>query len=336
MKIVVLGAGSWGTALAHHCASIGHETTVWAFEEEVVSGINTNHKNPMYMSQYDLPASLKATSNLQGVLDTSELVISVIPTQFLRSVLKNNAARIANNVPILSASKGIEISTLDTPTQIIAEHLTNHDMSILGAIAGPSFAKEVIEGHPTTVVLSLKNQQRARELQHELSGERLRVYRSDDIIGAEYCGALKNVIAIASGTVDGLGFGDNTRAALITRGLSEITRLIITMGGRRSTVAGIAGIGDMVLTCTSSTSRNYTVGYKLGQGENLDDIITSMKMVAEGVKTTKSACELAQRMNVEMPITEAMHEVLYNKLDPRTAVQQLMSRALKHEWEIEE
>lgn len=335
MRITVVGAGSWGTALACHACRSGHETTIWSFEPEVAEGINREHRNPLFMKDHALPETLKGEADFGTALAGAELCISVVPTQFLRKVVSANSGYFHSELPIISASKGIENETLSTPTMIIGESLPDHDAAKVGVITGPSFASEVLEGHPTTVVLALADDSLAASIQEELSGTAMRVYRSDDIIGAEYCGALKNVIAIASGVISGLGFGDNTRAALITRGLSEITRLITALGGRRSTVAGIAGVGDMVLTCTSSNSRNFTVGYRIGKGETLTEIIESMQMVAEGVKTTRSTVQLAAKLNLELPITAAMHSVLYEGLDPRAAVQQLMTRSLKHEWEPE-
>jgi glycerol-3-phosphate dehydrogenase (NAD(P)+) len=333
MKLSVIGAGSWGTALAAHFSRSGHDTVIWAFESEIVQGINSQHHNPLFMKEYTLPDSLSATADLKEALHHAEILITAVPTQFTRSVFEPYSDELQPVTPIVSASKGIENSTLQCPSVILADVFKTHNRANIGVMVGPSFANEVLQNQPTTVVLAIPDTKIAQQLQHEFSGETFRVYRSTDVVGVEHCAALKNVIALASGVISGLGLGYNTRAALITRGLSEITRLVTAMGGEKTTVAGIAGVGDMVLTCTSATSRNFTVGCRLGKGETLNQIINSMNMVAEGVKTTASALELSKKLKVEMPITEAMYNVINNDLDPHTAVYQLMTRSLKHEWE---
>lgn len=332
-RVAVIGAGSWGTALAAYSATRGHETTIWALEPEVAEEINSRHTNGTFLPDAPLPESLRSTNDIAEAARGARYIFSVVPTQFLRNVVKNMAAHIAPDATIISASKGIENETLKTPTEIYEEEIgDNHAVAAFG---GPSFAKEVVREHPTVVVTAARAHNDAINIQQDFSSDLLRIYTSNDVLGVELCGATKNVIALASGAVAGMGFGDNTRAALITRGISEISRLVRHMGGHPATVAGMAGLGDMVLTCTSSTSRNYTVGHRLGSGESLDDIIASMKMVAEGVRTTKSVVALARREKVEMPISRAMHAVLYEGLAPLEAVRQLMTRELKHEWDSE-
>ena len=331
MKIAVIGGGSWGTALASHCATIGHDVKIWVLEKDVVETINTQHENKSFLPEVSLPESLVATNNLADAVCCAEIILSVVPTQFLRSVVKDLKEMISPGTFILSASKGIENETLDTPTSIYQEILAECDCHI-GALAGPSFAKEVAAKTATAVVVAAESLEIAAKAQHALSSEYFRIYTSTDVVGLEFCGALKNVIAIASGAVTGLGLGDNTRAALITRGLTEIYRLVDAMGGSLETVAGLAGLGDMVLTCTSSTSRNFTVGYRLGKGESIDEITSSMNMVAEGVKTTKSVNTLMKTKKVELPISRIMYEVLYKGLPAEKAVNMLMTRDLKQEW----
>lgn len=333
MKVTVIGGGSWGTALAGHAAAIEHDVTLWSFEKDVVEDINTNHKNSTYLPIADLPQALVATDSLEQALKEPEIVLSVVPSQFLRSVVAQMKGLLNNKTIIVSASKGIENDTLLTPVAIYQDILGQAINDQLAALGGPSFAVEVAKKAPTAVVVASSNPSAAKKVQRAFSSDLFRIYSSDDVMGVELCGAVKNVIAVASGAVSGMGLGDNTRAALITRGIAEISRLVTTMGGSRQTVAGMAGIGDMVLTCTSQTSRNFTVGYRLGKGETLETIVNSMKMIAEGVRTTKSVYSLAETKNVIMPITEAVYSALYMGLEPRLAVQQLMSRELKHEWE---
>jgi glycerol-3-phosphate dehydrogenase (NAD(P)+) len=336
MNISVIGGGSWGTALAGYLSGIGHDIRLWALESEVVNEINSKHTNETFLAGAILPESLRATNSLAEALADTTYVLSVVPTQFLRSVVERMKNYIVSGTTIISASKGIENKTLLTPVEIYRDCLPGNLDFAVAALAGPSFAKEVIRNHPTAVVLACEQDDTAVEVQNHFSSDIMRIYTSYDIVGVELCGAVKNVIALASGAVAGLGFGDNTRAALITRGITEISRLVKAMGGNRRTVAGMAGLGDMVLTCTSSTSRNYTVGYRLGSGEKLEDITASMKMIAEGVNTTKSVASLAEREGVDLPISLAMYDVLYNNLSPVDAVRRLMTRELKHEWEADE
>jgi glycerol-3-phosphate dehydrogenase (NAD(P)+) len=336
MRISIIGGGSWGTALAGYLAGLHHDIRLWALEPEVVEDIRSNRKNTVFLPGVVLPESISATCDLQEALKGAEVLLSAVPTQFVRSVILRMLDHIPTEATIISASKGIENETLMCVSEIFKEELSNAGRShTLFSLAGPCFAKEVARHQPTAGVIAGADQEVAAEIQKTFSSELFRFYTSDDVIGVEICAAIKNVIAIASGACAGLGLGDNTRAALITRGLAEITRLVGAMGGRNRTVAGLAGVGDMVLTCTSTTSRNYSFGYRLGRGEKAEAITASMKMIAEGVKTSLSAVALAVRENVEMPISKAIYEVIYEGLPPLEAVRQLMTRGLKHEWESE-
>jgi glycerol-3-phosphate dehydrogenase (NAD(P)+) len=332
MKVGVIGGGSWGTALAGYLAAQKHPVTLWALEEEVVEEINARHTNGTYLPGIELPANLRATGAVGEALAQADVIFSVVPTQFIRSVAKQMKNLIAPGTIIVSASKGIENETLETPTQIYRTVLGAGAVR-LAALGGPSFAREVAQRHPTAVVLAGEDQETTHFVQKAFSSDVLRIYSSLDIAGVELCGAVKNVIALASGACSGLGFGDNSRAALITRGIVEIARLVDALGGRRETVSGMAGLGDMVLTCTSSTSRNYTVGFRLGKGEPLEKIVASMKMIAEGVKTTRSVATLAEKLSVDLPISMAMYDILYRDLRPLDAVRKLMTRELKREYE---
>ena len=336
MRIGVIGGGSWGTALAAYLARLNHRVALWALEPEVVGEINAEHTNNTFLPGVTLPERLLANSDPARVLDGAEVVLSVVPTQYVRSVI----AAMRNDIPpeavFVSASKGIENNTLKRVTEIVLEELPGTPPDKLMVLGGPCFAKEVVRKQPTAGVLACgSNSPALAVIQEAFSSELFRFYASDDVVGVEICAAIKNVIALASGAISGLGLGDNTRAALITRGLAEIARLVKAMGGRSRTVAGLAGVGDMVLTCTSMTSRNFSVGYRLGEGESLDDITKSMKMIAEGVKTAISAVALAEREGVDMPICAAMYAILYRNLPPADAVRMLMTRGLKHEWEPE-
>ena len=335
VKIGVVGAGSWGTALAGYSAKIGHEVKIWALEPEVCDEINSKQTNEIFLPGATLPANLVATNDIAKAVSGADIILSVVPTQFLRNVIKEMKPHLKPGVIIASASKGIENKTLDTPLDIYNEVLGDDLDFHIAVFAGPSFAKEVIRDLPTTVVVAAKDEAVASRIQKELSSPVMRIYTSTDTIGVELCGSLKNIIAIASGVVSGIGFGDNTRAALITRGLAEIKRLVVHFGGSPATVIGMAGVGDMILTCTSTTSRNYSVGQRLGAGETMDEISKSSKMVAEGIKTTESVHFLAAREGIEMPITEVVYKVMYENLDPMQGVKSLMSRELKPEFKTE-
>ena len=331
MKIGVIGAGSWGTALANVVAANGHDTTLWAYEAELVSGMTSTRINHLFLPGIELHPGLKYTGSLTEAVRGAELVLLVTPTQVMRSVLASLLTEIAPTAVLASASKGIELGTLCTVSQICSQVLGDTVQERFVALSGPTFAKEVALGLPSLIVAGSANQAAAEQVQAVFSNPVFRVYTSDDAIGVELGGAVKNVIAIAAGISDGLGFGHNTRAALITRGLAEMKRLGRAMGAQDATFAGLAGMGDLVLTCTGDLSRNRTVGVKLGQGQTLEAIMAEMRMVAEGVKSAESVNALAQRLGVEMPITEKVYEILYGNKPARQAVLELMSRDLKPE-----
>jgi glycerol-3-phosphate dehydrogenase (NAD(P)+) len=327
----VVGGGSWGTALACHLARRGVATVVWAREPEVVEGINRHQRNPLFLSDVAVPASLQATDDLEEAVTGASILVSSVPTQFVRTTFSKVAASLHHIETIVSVSKGIEIDTLLTPTQILAEVLPEASTPPLLALSGPSFAAEVATGVPTAVVAAGPNLETTRLVQRLFSDDHFRVYVSDDLIGVELGGALKNVIAIGTGIVDGLGLGKNTRAALITRGLAELARLGVARGGNPLTFAGLSGIGDLVLTCTGDLSRNRRVGLGLGRGQSLDMVLAEMTEVAEGVKTTAGARKLAEIAGVDMPITEQVYQVLYEGKAARATVVELMGRALREE-----
>ncbi len=326
--IAVIGAGSWGTAMAAHLARKGYDVTVWAREPEVVDEINTHGTNTRFVPGAELPETLRATGSLPEALHRARHVLCAVPSQFVRDVFKEAAKHIEPEAVVVSLSKGIEKGSLLTVSQVLSELLENP----IGVLSGPSFAKEVLQGLPTAVTLAVENPSLGLLLQEVFNTTEFRVYYHHDVLGVELGGALKNVIAIASGIADGLGLGYNARAALITRGLAEIVRLGVAMGADARTFSGLSGIGDLVLTCTGPLSRNYTVGYKLGQGMKLRQILSEMSQVAEGVETTLSAKALAEKHSVEMPIVQEVYRILYEDRPPREALQSLMSRALKEEF----
>ncbi len=327
-KTAVIGAGSWGTALAKHAADIGHEVVLWARREDHAQAIEASRVNAQYLAGVTLPPNLRATSSLEDALGTAELVLSVVPSHTKREVWREGRRFLRAGVPVMSASKGIENGTLELMSDVLHAELPEQPLAFL---AGPSFAKEVALHAPTAVVLAAEDKELARSLQREISSDWLRTYVSDDVVGLELGGALKNVIAIACGISDGLGFGSNTRAALITRGLAEITRMAVKLGGDPLTLAGLGGMGDLVLTCTGDLSRNRRVGIGLGQGKKLADILTEMGQVAEGVRTARSARDLADREGIEMPITREMFAILHEDKPAKVSVLDLMRRDLKHE-----
>lgn len=331
MKIAVIGAGSWGTALANLAAANGHDTILWAYEQELVEGMRKNGINHLFLPGITLQTALHYTDSLTEAVDGAELVLLVTPTQVLRGVLGQLKGAIGPEVILASASKGIELGTLCTVSQICSQELGQTVLERFVALSGPTFAKEVALGLPSLIVAASANPTVALQVQTAFSNQVFRVYTSDDAIGVELGGAVKNVIAIAAGIADGLGFGHNTRAALITRGLAEMRRLGRALGAQDATFAGLAGMGDLVLTCTGDLSRNRTVGVKLGQGVPLQAILAEMRMVAEGVKSAESVNALAQHLGVDMPITRKVYEILYCDKPARQAVLELMSRDLKPE-----
>ncbi|HHQ49246.1 MAG TPA: NAD(P)-dependent glycerol-3-phosphate dehydrogenase [Acidobacteria bacterium] len=333
MRISVFGCGSWGSALAHHMARRGHDVLAWAREEEVVRSINEEHRNALFLTDLELDPGLRASNDLQEVGRHAEVWIWVVPVQFSRRVLEELTGVLREDVVIVSASKGIETASLRRMDELVWEVL-NLPPSRFCALSGPTFAREVILGFPSAAVLACPEISVAVRLQREFSDGYLRCYAGRDLIGVELAGALKNVIAIAAGIVDGLGLGANTQAALMTRGLHEITRLGVALGADATTFRGLAGMGDLVLTCTGTLSRNRSVGKRLGQGESLETILGSMREVAEGVRTAPAATRLASGIGVELPISDAVARILAGKASPKQALEQLMRRELREESEL--
>jgi glycerol-3-phosphate dehydrogenase (NAD(P)+) len=331
MEIAVIGAGSWGTALAKGLADKGHTVTLWGRTADHVAEIRAQHENRRYLPGAMLPSSLTATADLEAAVRDKPLVVSVVPSHTVRDVLGRAGKAMAPEAITVSASKGIEQQSLATMDEVLKEVLPGKLGSRLAFLSGPSFAREVGQGLPTAVVMASRERQVAEEAARAFQAERFRVYTSDDVPGVELGGALKNVMAIAAGVADGLGLGANARAAMITRGLAEISRLAVRKAANPLTLAGLAGMGDLVLTCTGDLSRNRSVGMALGRGEKLADILAGMSQVAEGVKTTKSAHDLAERLGVEMPITQAMYRLLYQDVPAFEVLVELLGRAPKHE-----
>ncbi len=326
--ISVIGAGSWGTTLASLLADKGYDVTLWTRETDLAEQINNERINNLYLPDIALSHNLKATNDIAEAVSASRYIVNVVPTQYIRPVFTQAKQYIKEESIIISAAKGIEIETLLTPSMVLKEIL-GKPVSI---ISGPSFAKEVAAKLPTAVTLATEDKKTGLLLQEIFNTDYFRVYTHDDIIGVEIGGALKNVIAIASGICEGLGLGHNSRAALITRGLSEIARLGIGMNAREITFSGLSGLGDLVLTCTGPLSRNYTVGRKLGQGQKLSDILSGTMHVAEGVTTTRAAYDLSKKLDIDLPITEQVYLTLYKDKPPKEAVRDLMNRTLKSEF----
>jgi glycerol-3-phosphate dehydrogenase (NAD(P)+) len=333
--IAIIGAGAWGTALSIVAARKGvHGIRLWALEREVRDSIRTRRVNDLYLPSQAIPDSVVVTNDFAEALSSAEIVISVMPSHHCRRVFEQILPFLKEHMIFVSATKGIEDGTHLRMTEIISEVLAARSgyRPRIGALSGPTFAREVARGDPTAIAIASTDSECAQHIQEALNDPRFRLYTNDDVIGVELGGSLKNVIAIAAGVCDGLGFGHNSVAALITRGLAEITRLVVACGGRRETMAGLAGLGDLVLTCTGSLSRNRTVGVELGQGRRLPEIIAGMHgMVAEGVLTTHAAIGLARSHGVEMPIAEQMHAILNDGKSPRDAMHELMTRSAKSE-----
>jgi glycerol-3-phosphate dehydrogenase (NAD(P)+) len=326
VRTAILGGGAWGTALASHASRAGLPVRLWAREPEVAAAVNERRENSVYLPGVELPAGLRATSRLDEALADAETVLVVIPSEFCRGIYREAGRLAPAGAVFVSATKGLEIDTLQRMTEVAAAEAPGRP---LAALSGPSFALEVAKALPTAVVVAAADHAVAERVQRPLSTRSFRVYSSEDVVGVELAGALKNVIAIAAGILAGLGYGHNTEAALITRGLAEISRLAVALGARPDTLAGLAGLGDLVLTCTGALSRNRTVGQRLGRGEPLAEACAGIH--PEGVRTTLAACALAEREGIEMPIARQMRAVLHEGKPPREALEELMLRSLKRE-----
>ena len=333
-RIAVVGAGSWGTTLANLLSKKGHDVHLWSYEPEVAESITSRHVNEVYLPEVELSATLRATTSLADSIDGASVILSVSPAQHVRRVMSGIGADLAADTLVVSASKGIETSTLDTMAEVMDEILPGPVARRVAFLSGPSFALEVAQEHPTAVAVASRSHDAAEQAQQLFQTDYFRVYTNPDVRGVELGGALKNVIALAAGMADGLGFGHNTRAALITRGLAEMARLGTALGASPITFAGLAGMGDLILTCTGGLSRNRTVGVRLGKGERLSAILGDMKMVAEGVETSRAAYDLSLREGIEMPIISEVYSVLFEDKPAAEAVRALMVREPKPEqWQ---
>jgi glycerol-3-phosphate dehydrogenase (NAD(P)+) len=329
MKVSVVGAGAWGTTLAKHLCENGVEAALWCREEDVRRSIRERRENERFLPGIPLPASLEVSGNLDEAAEGAEIVVLAVPSQYLRDVLRAAAPAFSRARRLVSATKGLEEGTHLRMSEVVGEVLPGaHDVV---ALSGPTFAREVAMKEPTALVAASGSKDAAKEVQTRFSTESFRIYTNDDVVGVELAGALKNVIALAVGVATGLGLGHNPAAALMTRGLAEIGRLVEAMGGRRDTVAGLAGMGDLVLTCTGHLSRNRRVGIELGKGRSLGDVLGGMEQVAEGVATTHAAVSLAKQTGVDMPIVFEMERLLRGETTPAGVMRELMTRPLKAE-----
>jgi glycerol-3-phosphate dehydrogenase (NAD(P)+) len=329
-RVAVIGAGSWGTAVAAIVAG-NADTVLWARSAEQAAAIDRDHENAAYLPGIALPTKLRATADLAEACTAADVVVFAVPSHGVRSVLTQARTHVAAGAAIVSLAKGIEQGTLLRMTQVIAQELPDHDAGRIGVLTGPNLAREVAAGQPTASVVAVTDAAVGEDLQRVFFAPTLRVYTNPDVVGCEMAGALKNVIAIGAGIADGLDYGDNTKAALITRGLAELARLGVVLGGEPLTFAGLAGMGDLIATCASPQSRNRHVGVELGRGRALDEIVSEMHMVAEGVKTTAAVLELAAAHKVEMPLASFVGRVLYEGAHPADLVPELMLRKAKPE-----
>jgi glycerol-3-phosphate dehydrogenase (NAD(P)+) len=332
-KIAIIGGGAWGTALAIALtrSSVAHRLALWAHSADVVEMLSARRVNEIYLSGFELPADVEITGGLEKALAGADIVLGVMPSAHARALYRAMRPHVAPNSTFVSATKGLEPDTYARISKVIAEEIGLDMPSRIAVLSGPSFALEVAAGDPTAVVLASADAKLASEVQEEFSGPRFRLYTNDDVIGTEIAGAVKNVIAIAAGICTGLELGTNAVAALVTRGLAEMTRLAVALGGRRETLSGLAGVGDLILTATGELSRNRSVGIELGKGRDLSEILGSTRRVAEGVGSAAATLELARRTKVEMPITEQVHTVLTAGRVTRDAIRELMERRLKQE-----
>ena len=333
IKIGVVGAGSWGTALANLLSSKGFKIDLWVFEKDVRDQIQTHRENSVFLPGFSLSTHICAFNDLTRVVSGKDLILIVVPSHVMREIARGLAGNLSKEAIIVSASKGIENKTHLTMSGVLKEVLADLPEGQFAVLSGPSFAREVASNAPTAVTVASQDPKVAMLVQHIFANPFFRVYTSDDIIGVELGGAVKNVVAIAAGIIDGLGLGLNTRAALITRGLTEIRRLGLKLGASSQTFTGLAGVGDLILTCTGDLSRNHRVGKKIGEGMKLKEILAESRMVAEGVKTARSVYNLSRKLNVEMPISHEIYRILYEDLAPKEALYNLMTRDLKQEFE---
>lgn len=333
MKTAVLGTGSWGTALAIVLADNGHEVMMWGRRKDQVDEMNANHTNERYLPGIRIPDRIQATVSMEHAVDEAEVIVLVVPTKAMREVASQLNKILKAPVMIIHAAKGIEIDSLKRVSEIIEDEIDADKRKNIAVLSGPSHAEEVSLRQPTTVTVSSTDPDTAKALQDLFINLRFRVYTNPDMMGVELGGALKNIIALGAGLSDGIGYGDNAKAALITRGLAEISRLGIKMGANPLTFSGLAGMGDLIATCTSKHSRNWRAGHMLGKGKSLDEVLDSMGMVVEGVRTTEAAYRLARREEVEMPITNTLHRVLFENQLPKEAVESLMNRTRTEEGE---
>ena len=332
MRASVIGGGTWGTAFALHLGRLKIKTQLWIREKDVFEETQRTGENRAFLPGFTFPPGVTFSHDIREALSSTEIAFVAVPSKFCRVIYEQLAPHLSSQVRIVSLTKGIEESSLKRMSEVMEEVFVPRFVPHISVLSGPSFAKEVAAGHPTAVVLASRDQNQAKKIQHFISSPAFRTYTTDDIIGVELAGAVKNVIAIAAGILDSLQFGSNSVAALVTRGIAEMTRLGVQLGAKKETFAGLAGIGDLVLTCTGKLSRNHYVGMELGKGKSLDEIVSSMKMVAEGITTTLSLNQLAKKEKVEMPICEQVYQVLYRNKDPRKVLQNLMSRKLKSEY----
>jgi glycerol-3-phosphate dehydrogenase (NAD(P)+) len=331
MKTAVVGGGSWGSAFARYLGSIGHPTRLWIREPDILREALKTRENAAFLPGFKFPDTVDFSDDLRETASIADVVFIAVPSQYCRSVYGRIAPVLNRDQIVVSLTKGFDKRTLMRMSQVMEEVFQPHVRPKLAVLSGPSFSREVATGHPTALVVASREAAAAREVQHTVSSPSLRAYTSTDVTGVEVSGALKNVIAIAAGIADAMKFGLNTRAALITRGLVEITNLGLALGARRETFSGLAGMGDLILTCTGELSRNHRVGQELGRGRKLKEILAGMKMVAEGVHTTVAARRISRALGVEMPISEEIYQVLYRGKEPRKAVVDLMTRTLKAE-----
>ena len=330
-SILVLGAGNFGTALGHHLAMQGHKTTIWCRSQESSKSINQNHRNPKYLQNYQLSPKLRATTDLPTRDNEFEVIVIAIPTQFMRSVLAKMNKAVGVNTKIVCAAKGIELDTLSMPIAIVKETFSAVREDNIAVLSGPSFASEIVERQPTAVSIASQSVDSADYIQEIFHSETFRAYTTQDVIGLEIAGALKNVIALAAGAASGLGLANNSKAALLTRGLAEITRIGVALGANPITFNGLGGVGDLFLTCTSTKSRNFSAGFGIGQGKKLETVVAELGSVAEGVATTEAAYRLTVKLDVDAPITNTVFEVLYRGLNIDDALAKLLGRNKKPE-----